>query len=159
MHRYGPDAKFRGHHRYSDGCPDLRWASQGAINSARLSIGANEIELVPLRVFRRMFRMPTVRIPVAAIESVWAINWGVKFNTPSRPDLDGTVFKANTARGGRELRATIEGLGIRVEEMSARTRLTGWFGDFSTRQANGRDRRPRREPVLTASPWAARVHE
>jgi hypothetical protein len=128
---------FVGHHRYSDGYPDLRWASQGGINSARLSVGADEIELVPLRVFQRMFRMPTVRIPVAAIESVWAISWGVKFNTPSRPDLDGTVFKANTARGGRELKATIEGLGIRVDEMSARRRVTGWVADVRTQQING----------------------
>jgi hypothetical protein len=135
--RVGETRRFVGHHRYSGGYPDLRWAGQGGINSAQLTIEADEIELVPFRVFRTVLRMPTVRIPVAAIESVWAISWGVKFNTPSRPDLDGTVFKANTARSGRELRATIEGLGIQVEEMSGRERLTGWFRDFHTQQANG----------------------
>jgi hypothetical protein len=133
----GQTRSFVGHHRYSNGYPNLRWASQGGINSARLSIGADEIELVPLRALRGALKMPTVRIPVAAIASVWGISWGVKFNTPSRPDLDGTVFKANSARGGRELRAIIEGLGVPVEEMSARKRLSGWLGDFKTQQANG----------------------
>ena len=90
---------FLGHHRYSNGHPDLRWRSQGGINSARLSVDGNEVVITPLSLFRRVLRMPTVRIPLAEIEKVWAITWGVKFSTPSRPDLDGTVFKSNSARG------------------------------------------------------------
>lgn len=81
--------------------------------------------------------MPEVRIPISAIESAWEIHWGVKFVTPTRPDLDGTYFKSNNLTGGRELVALVKDLGIPVQTMPWSERFAGFFRDWGTQEANG----------------------
>jgi len=127
---------FYGHQCFSDGHPDLRWRSQGGINTGRLWIEDDEVVIASVPFFGIALRMPTVRIPTGAIEKAWGIAWGVKLSTPSRPDLDGTVFKCNTRRGGRELKATFAKL-VSFEEMTTSERVRGWFRRYGKRQANG----------------------
>jgi hypothetical protein len=128
---------FRGHHRYSSKFPHRRWAGQGGINAARLSVTDSEFVITPLKLVRSLLRMPEVRIPISAIESAWEIHWGVKFVTPTRPDLDGTYFKSNNLTGGRELVALVKDLGIPVQTMPWSERFAGFFRDWGTQEANG----------------------
>jgi hypothetical protein len=92
--------------------------------------------ITPLAVFSKVLRMPELRIPIDAVELAWQITWGVKFVTPSRPDLDGSYFKANSAKGGRQLVALVNELGIPVEVMPRRDRFVNTLRDFRTQQAN-----------------------
>lgn len=126
---------FLGHHRYSTEFPELRWAGQGGINAARLTFVENEIVITPLSLFRRLLRAPEIRIPIDPVEMVWQIHWGVKFVTPSRPDLDGTCFKANNRAAGRQLVGLVEELGIPVQRMTPRDRLLGFFRDSRAQRA------------------------
>jgi hypothetical protein len=131
-------ASFWGHHRYSSAYPNLRWAGQGGINSAGLTVTESEFVITPLKLFRTVLRMPEVRIPISAVEMAWEIHWGVKFVTPSRPDLNGTSFKSNNADGGRQLVALVKKLGIPVQTMPWRDRVSGFFRDSRTQHAGGR---------------------
>jgi hypothetical protein len=129
-------ATFQGHQRYAAKYPLRRWAGQGGINTARLSVTDSGFVITPVKLARVLLRMPKVRIPFAVIESVWEIHWGIKFVTPTRPDLDGTSFKSNNASGARELVALVKSLGVPLETMPRRDRIIGFFRDFPT-QANG----------------------
>jgi hypothetical protein len=131
-------ATFRGHYRYAAKYPLSRWAGQGGINTARLSVTDSAFVITPVKLARVLLRMPVLRIPFAVVESVWGIHWGIKFVTPTRPDLDGTYFKSNSASGARELAALVKSLGIPVETMPWRDRLFGFFQDFATQMNGGR---------------------
>jgi hypothetical protein len=128
---------FWGHHRYSSGYPNRRWAGQGGINAARLTVTDREFVITPLGFFRAVLRAPEIRVPIADVEMAWEILWGVKFVTPSRPDLDGTHFKSNNSTGGRQLVALVKESGIPVRKMAWRDRVAGRFRNFGVQQANG----------------------
>jgi hypothetical protein len=98
---------FWGHHRYASKFSNIRWAGQGGRNAARLTVADGAFVITPLGFFRKVVRMPEVRIPIEVVHMAWQIAWGVKFVTPSRPDLDGTYFKSNSPTGGRQLVALV----------------------------------------------------
>jgi hypothetical protein len=131
-------ATFRGHNRYAANYPLRRWAGRGGINTAYLSVTDSGFAITPVKLARVLLRMPKVRVPFASIESVWEVHWGIKFVTPTRPDLDGTYFKSNSASGARELVALVKSLGIRVETMPWRDRVSGFFRDWATQINGGR---------------------
>jgi len=128
---------FFGHHRYASKYPNLRWAGQGWINSARLTVVDGSFVITPVKVFGIALAMPELRIPIETVEMAWQITWGVKFVTPSRPDLDGTYFKSNNPTDGRRLVALVRELGIPVQVMPWRDRFLNSFRDIRTQQVNG----------------------
>lgn len=128
---------FRGHYRYASGLPNPLWAGRGGINAARLTATQDEFVITPLKLFRSVLRAPEIHIPIDAVEMAWEIHWGVKFATPSRPDLDGTYFKSNNAAGGRQLITLVKERGVPVRTMPWRDRVIGFFRDFWMQQRYG----------------------
>jgi len=78
---------------YAAGSPS-RWAGVGSGGTARLTIENEFVVIRPLRFWRVVLRMPDVRIPLASIEGLSRINFGVRFEVPGDPALDGTRFRA-----------------------------------------------------------------
>jgi hypothetical protein len=76
---------------YSPSHPS-RWAGYEAFGMARLTVEGDFPVIAPLWPWR-LLRMPILRISLSAIEHADRITFGLRFNVPSDPALDGTRFK------------------------------------------------------------------
>ena len=95
--------------------------------------------LAPLGPWRRFLRMPVLKIPLSAVESVSRITCGIKFSVPGDPALNGTRFKRWQGRGA-QLEGLIELLrsrGVRVQTMPRAERMRGFARDFAVAQRPG----------------------
>jgi hypothetical protein len=78
---------------YSPGHPS-RWAGVGSGGTSRLTVENESVVIRPFPFWRQVFRLPVVEIPLASIEGLNRIMFGVRFEVPGDPALDGTRFGA-----------------------------------------------------------------
>jgi hypothetical protein len=63
---------------------------------ARLTVKNDCIVISPLWFWRRLLRMPVLRIPLTAIQGASRISWGVKFTVPADAELEALDSSAGT---------------------------------------------------------------
>jgi hypothetical protein len=116
-----------------------RWAGYEAGGMARLTVVQDCVVLSPLWLWRRVARMPVVRIPLSEVESVFRITWGIKFSVPGDPALDGTRFKrwVGGAEGLERLIELMQSRGITVQTMPRSERIKGLARDYAVAQRPG----------------------
>jgi hypothetical protein len=106
---------------------------------AKLTVVQDCVVLTPLWPWRRLLRMPVLRIPLSTVEGVSRISFGIRFSVPADAALDGTRFKR--WYGGRaRLQGLIELLidrGIAVQTMPRSERMKGFVRDFAVAQRPG----------------------
>jgi hypothetical protein len=116
-----------------------RWAGYSSAGTATLTVEAGCIVLSPLWPWRRLLRMPVLRIPLAAVETVTRITFGIRFAVPGEPELDGARFR-RWYGGGRQLQQFVEFLqerGVPVQTMPRAKRVRGFVRDFAVAQRPG----------------------
>jgi uncharacterized membrane protein YphA (DoxX/SURF4 family) len=87
----------------------------------------------------RLLRMPELQIPLTEVEGISRITFGIKFDVPDNPALDGTRFK-RWYGGRRKLEALVESMqsrGIAVETMPLAERARGFARDLAVAQRPG----------------------
>jgi hypothetical protein len=106
--------------------------------TATLRIAGGDVVLRPLWPWRKLIRMPELRIPLDEVEAVSKITFGVKFSVPGNPQFDGARFYGYGYQplDRPELR-WIQERGIAVSEMPAPERVRGFFHDFAVSQRPG----------------------
>jgi hypothetical protein len=116
-----------------------RWAGYEAAGMARLSVVQDCIVLSPLWLWRRVLRMPVVRIALSEVESVDRVTWGIEFSVPGDPALDGTRFKSwlGGAESLERLIQLFQNRGITVQTMPRSERIKGFARDFAVAQRPG----------------------
>jgi len=106
---------------------------------ARLTVVQDCVVLSPLWPWRRLLRVPVVRIPLSEVESVYRVTWGIKFSVPGDPALDGTRFRRwwGGAESLERLIQLIQSRGITVQTMSRSERIKGFARDYAVAQRPG----------------------
>lgn len=106
---------------------------------ARLTVVQDRVVLSPLWPWRQLLRLPILRIPLSAVERASRITFGIKFNVPGDPALDGTRFRRWYGGGQRleELVGLMQSRGITVQTMPRSERVRGFARDFAVAQRPG----------------------
>jgi hypothetical protein len=106
---------------------------------ARLMVVQDCVVLSPLWLWRRLLRMPVVRIPLGEVEGVFRISFGIKFSVPGDPALDSTRFKRWYGGAPRleEFVQWLQNRGISVQTLPRSKRIGGLARDFAVSQRPG----------------------
>jgi len=106
---------------------------------AMLTVVQDCLVLSPLWPWRRLLRMPVVRIPLSEVESVYRVTRGIKFSVAGDPALDGTRFRRwwGGAESLERLIQLIHSRGITVQTMPRSERVKGFARDHAVAQRPG----------------------